>query len=212
MSGISAQNSTLQIATGTGGAKTITAITATNPVVLTSVAHGFTNGTVVALAAIVGTIGTALLNGTSRVVSNVTADTYALLDANGVGLVYTSGGTATPTTYTKINGVTSFSGLDGAATDIDATDLDSTAMEYINGLVEEGAFSFDMKVLSADNGQISVRAARASGALTGMKLTFPNATTATFNMLVKGIPTAAAVNGILTTTVSTKISGSVVFA
>jgi len=99
MSGISAQGSTLQVATGTGGAKTITAITVGFPAIVTSAAHGLNNGDVVTLAGIVGTMSS--LNGTSRVVSNKTTNTFALLDADTTGLVYTSGGTATPVTYTN---------------------------------------------------------------------------------------------------------------
>lgn len=210
-SGISAQGSTLQIATGTGGAKTITAITVGNPAIVTSTAHGLTNGTVVALAAVVGSMST-LLNGTNRVIANVTANTFALLDADTTGLTYTSGGTATPVVYTKINGVQSFSGLDGAAGELDTTDLDSPAMEYISGLREEGKFGFEMKNLKADTGQIALRAARASGAVTGMRLTLPDTSTATFNVLVKTIPTAGEKNAVLRVSVDCKITGLVAYA
>lgn len=211
MSGISAQGSTLQIASGAGGAKTITAVSVGNPAIVTSTAHGLTNGTVVTLAAITGTMST-LLNGTARVISNVTANTFALLDADTTGLTYTSGGTATPVTYTKINGVVSFSGFDGSASELDTTDLDSTAMEYVLGLKDEGKFSYEAKVLKTDVGQIAVRAARASGALTGMKLTLPDTSVATFNVLVKSVPTTGGINAILKGSVDCKISGAVVWS
>jgi hypothetical protein len=211
MSGISAQGSTLQIATGTGGAKTITAITVGFPAIVTSAAHGLNNGDVVTLAGIVGTMSS--LNGTSHVVSNKTTDTFALLDANTTGLTYTSGGTATPATYTKINGLISFSGFDGAPSELDTTDLDSTAMEYISGLKDEGKFGFEIKNLTkTDAGQIALRAARTSGALTGFKLTLPDTSVATFNALVKTFPTSGAVNAVLKGSVDTKISGPVVWS
>jgi hypothetical protein len=211
MSGISAQGSTLHIATGTGGAKTITAITVGNPAIVTSAAHGLSDGDVVTIAAVVGTMSTPL-NGTSRVISNVTANTFALLDFDSTGLTYTSGGTATPVTYTKVNGVLSFSGMDGAATDLDTTDLDSTAMEYISGLVDEGKFSFEAKRIAADNGQIALMAARNSGAVTGLKLTLPDAAVATFNVLVKTVPTAGGVNAVLKGSYDCKITGPVVWS
>lgn len=211
MSGISAQNSTLHIATGTGGAKTITSISVGNPAIVTSAAHGLSNGDVVTIAAVVGTMSTTL-NGTSHVISNVTTNTFALLDYNSTGLTYTSNGTATPATYTKINGVMSFSGFDGAASEIDSTDLDSTAMEYISGLKEEGKFGFEMKNILADNGQIALRAARTSGAVTGMKLTLPDASVATFDVLVKTIPTTGGVNALLKISVDTRITGPVVWS
>lgn len=211
MSGISAQGSTLHIATGTGGAKTITAISVGNPAIVTSAAHGLSDGDVVAIAAVVGTMSTTL-NNTSHVISNVTTNTFALLDFDSTGLTYTSNGTATPATYTKINGLQSFSGLDGSPSDIDATDLDSTAMEYISGLKDEGKFGFEIKHILADNGQIALRAARASGASTGLKLTLPDASVATFNVLVKSIPTVGAVNSLLKISVDTKITGAVSWA
>lgn len=211
MSGISAQGSLLHIATGTGGAKTITAITVGNPAIVTSAAHGLSDGDVVTIAAVAGTMSTDL-NSTSRVISNVTDDTFALLDFDSTGLTYTSGGTATPVTYTKVNGVTSFSGFDGAASELDTTDLDSTAMEYISGLMDEGRFSFEAKRIAADNGQIAIIAARASGAVTGLKLTLPDAAVATFNVLVKTIPTAGGVNAVLKGTYDCKITGPVVWS
>jgi hypothetical protein len=211
MSGISAQGSKLEIATGSGGAKTITAIAPGNPTIVTSAAHGFTNGTVVALAAITGTIGTPL-NGTNRVASNVTANTYAIDDLDSTGLTYTSGGTATPQAYTKINGLLSFDGFDGSADELDTTDLDSTAKEFVSGIKDEGKFGFEMKTLKTDAGQTALRAVRASGAVTGFRLTLPDTSVATFTALVKTIPTAGGVNAVLKGKVDTKISGPVSWA
>ena len=210
MSGISAQGSTLSISTGTGGAKNITAITVGNPAIVTITAHGLSNGDVVTLAGITGTMS--LLNGTSRVISNKTADTFALLDANTTGLTYTAGGTATPVTFTKINGVVSYAGLDGAPSELDSTDLDSTAMEYISGLIDEGKFGFEMKTINTDAGQLALRAARTSGAVKSIKLVFPDAVVATFNVLVKTVPVAGAVNSIMKRSVDTKITGPVVWS
>lgn len=210
MSGMSAQGSTLSISTGTGGAKPISAISVGNPAIVTSTGHGLSNGDVVTLAGIVGTMSA--LNGSTRVVSNVTANTFAMLDVNTTGLTYTSGGTATPATYTKINGVTSYSGLDGAPGELDVTDLDSTAMEYIAGMIDEGKFSFEAKVLHSDAGQLAVRAARASGAVKTMKLVFPDAVVATFSVLVKSVPVAGGVNAVMKGSVDCKITGPVVWS
>ncbi|WP_426196181.1 phage tail tube protein [Massilia sp. DWR3-1-1] len=211
MSGISAQGSTLRIATGTGGAKTITAISAGFPAIVTSAAHGLNNGDVVVLAGIVGA-SASLLNGTTRVVSNKTASTFALLDADTTGLTYTSGGTATPNTYTKINGLTSFDGFDGTADELDVTDLDSTAKEFISGIKDEGKFGFEAKTLKADAGQIALRANRTSGAVVGMVLTLPDASVATFNVIVKSMPTSGGVNAVLKGKIDTRISGPVVWS
>jgi hypothetical protein len=210
MSGISAQGSKLEIATSTGSAKTITGISVGFPAIVTSNAHGLVNGDVVTLSGIVGTM--ASLNGTSHVVSNKTANTFALLDVDTTGLTYTSGGTATPAVYTQINGFMSFDGFDGSASDVDVTDLSSTAMEYISGLVDNGKFGFDLKTLNADNGQIALRAARVSGVVTGLRLTLPDLKVATFNVLVKSTPISGGVNSVLKGKVDTKITGAVVWS
>jgi hypothetical protein len=133
------------------------------------------------------------------------------ISAQGSTLKINTGTTAVPV-WLKINGLVSFAGLDGAASDLDSTDLDSTAMEYINGLVDEGKFGFDIKILHTDPGQLAIRAAKTSGALTGLQLTTPDTAVATFNVLVKSIPLSGGVNALLKTTVDTKISGPVVYA
>jgi len=211
MSGISAQGSTLSISTGSGAAKTITGVAVGSPTILTIAAHGFGNGDVVDLAALTGA-DAALLNGKSLVVTNKTTDTIAVT-VDTTGKTVTAGaGTATPVTFTKINGVQSYSGLDGAPSEIDSTDLDSTAMEYISGLVDEGKFGFEMKTLHADVGQLAVRAARSSGAVKTLKLVFPDAVVATFDVLVKSVPVTGGVNALLKGSVDTKITGPVTWS
>lgn len=211
MSGISAQGSTLSVSTGTGGVKNITAIAVGNPTILTIAAHALGNGDVVTLAALTGT-DAALLNGQSLVVTNKTANTIAV-NIDTTGKVVTIGaGTATPVSFTKINGVVSYSGLDGAPSELDTTDLDSTAMEYISGLVDEGKFGFEVKTINTDAGQLALRAARTSGAVKSIKLVFPDAVVATFNVLVKSFPVAGGVNAILKRSVDTKITGPVVWS
>lgn len=78
-------------------AKVITGITKANPGVVTSTAHGFLDGDVVFIAAVVGMIE---VNGRYFKVNNVAANTFELQDLNGVNLnttaytTYSSAGTA----------------------------------------------------------------------------------------------------------------------
>jgi hypothetical protein len=210
MSGISAQGSKLYIATGDADAVNITGISVGFPAIFTANGHGLSNGTVVGLAGISGTM--AALNGGKHVVANATANTFALLDVNTLGLAFGAGGAATPVEYTQIKGLLSFDGFDGAASDIDSTDLDSEAMEYISGLRDEGKFGFEVKVLKEDNGQIALRAARTSGAVVDMKLELPDASVASFKTLVKSIPSSGGVNALMKGKVDTKISGPVTWS
>lgn len=71
----------------------ITAATAANPVVVTSAAHGFSNGDIVAIDGVVGMVE---INDRTFTVASAAANTFALTSENGTGhTAYTSGGVAT---------------------------------------------------------------------------------------------------------------------
>lgn len=178
---ISAQGSTLEIGTGSGSAKNITAVADGYPTIITSASHGLSNGDVVTIASVGGITG---INGNSYVISNVTTNTFAV-EFNSTGGSYTSGGTATPVSWTAIGNLISFDGFDGEASEIDTTNLSSTAKEFITGLQDFGGFSLEWDVDYADAGQAAMKAAQASGAIKNFKLTYPNDDTATFQGLVK---------------------------
>jgi hypothetical protein len=209
---ISAQGSILQIATGTGGAKTITGITVGNPTIITSAAHGFNNGDVVAIAGVTGT-DAALLNGLSWVVTNKTTNTFAVqLDSTGKTLTAT--GTATPTTYTAIGNVKTFSGFDGTSSEIDKTNLASVAKEFSLGLVDPGHFTVEMDQDLGDAGQIALRAAQVAGTTKGFKLILPAGTTptASFNALVKKVSSQGGVDAIVKSSAELRITGAITWA
>lgn len=206
----SSQGCTFQISTGTGSAKTITAISTTFPIIVTSTAHGLGNGDSVALAAVVGTMSTGL-NGNSFIVSNVTTNTFAL-QFDGTGLTYTSGGTATPVTFTTINNIKSFAGFDGTSSEIDVTNLSSVAKEVRLGLEDFGKFGFDIDVDFSDAGQNALRTAKTSGASKTYKLTYPNTKVATFAGYVKGTPQSGGVDKVVSGSVEIRISGAVTVA
>ncbi|MDP2026448.1 phage tail tube protein [Sulfuriferula sp.] len=208
-SAISAQGSILQIGTATGTAKTITAAAVGNPTILTSAAHGFLNGDVVTIAGIVGTLSA--LNGVTLVVTNATVNTFAL-QYDSTGLAYTSGGTATPVTWTKISNIRDYSGFDGQATELDKTNLDSTAKEFALGLVDPGQFAVNVDRDQLDAGQLAVEAARISGGIKNFKLTLPNAKTASFTGYVKKFSAQGGVDALLKSAIDIRISGAVTWA
>jgi len=88
----------------TEAAKTITAITAANPAVVTSTSHGFSNGNDVWIA---GVVGMTRLNGRRFTVASSTTNTFALTGEDSTSYdAYSSGGTASKTyeiatTYTS---------------------------------------------------------------------------------------------------------------
>lgn len=206
-SAISAQGSVLAIGTGTGAAKTITAIALGNPTILTSTAHGLINGDVVTLTGLTGT-DAALLNGQTVSVRNVTANTFAA-NIDTTGKTITAAGSATSTTFTNIANVRTFSGFDGSASEIDVTNLDSVAKEFRLGLTDPGQFTFEIDYDSANAGHMALRARQISGVLSNFKLTLPNATVITFAAYVKKFSLGGGVDAVAKTSVDLRISGAV---
>lgn len=209
---ISAQGTTLQISTGTGAAKTITGITKGFPCIVTSAAHGLQKGDRVSFASIAGMTE---LNGVTATIEYVTTNTFSLSGIDSTSYTtYTSGGTATPVTYTTIGDVVSFSGFDGQASEIDVTDLSSTAKEFKLGLTDNGGVSVTLNTVKGDAGQVALQAAKDAGTSRTFKLTLPSGTpsVATFTAFVKQMPVAGGVDAKVSSTVALRISGAVAWA
>lgn len=207
---ISAQGSILQIGGTTGSAKTCTAAAVGYPTIITSTAHGLSNGDVVTMALWAGT-GATLLNGLSFVIQDVTANTF-MIEVNTTGLTLTTGSTptATPVQWTTVNNLKTFTGFDGEASEIDVTNLSSTAKEYRLGLVDNGKFSIEVDYDGADNGQLACKAAQVAGTLKNFKLTLPDTHTYTFTAFVKKVPLSGGVDQVVKiSSIDLRISGAV---
>lgn len=85
-------------------------------------------------------------------------------EAQGSVLYLSSDGTTVASTAdaNAIGSVVGFSGPTGSAAIIDVTNLGSTAKEKMCGLPDEGQFSFDMTLDTANAVQTRLRAARAA--------------------------------------------------
>lgn len=204
---ISAQGSVLSIGTGSGVAKTISAISLGNPTIITATAHGFANGDVVTLAGLTGA-DAAVLNGQTVSVRNVTTNTFAVY-IDTTGKTITAAGTATSATFTTIANVRSFSGFDGAASEIDVTNLSSVAKEFVLGLVDSGQFTFEIDYDSDNTGHVALRSKQVSGVLSNFKLSLPDATVITFSAYVKKFSLAGGVDAVARSSVDLRISGAV---
>lgn len=79
----------------------------------------------------------------------------------------------------------SFSGLDGEATEIDRTNMSSTAKEKLIGLQDFGNFTFEMDPDYTDTGQNTLRSAQGSGSTKAFLLTLPNGVTLAFSGFVR---------------------------
>lgn len=206
-SAISAQGSVLAIGTGTGSAVTITGVAVGNPTIITSAAHGFNNGDVIVLAGLTGT-DAALLNGQTVSVRNKTTNTYAVY-IDTTGKVITASGTATPQVFTNVANVKDFSGFDGAASEIDVSNLDSVAKEFRLGLTDPGQFAINIDYDNSNAGHVALRAKQVSGLLSNFKLTLPNTNVITFTGFVKKFSLAGAVDAVAKTSVDIRISGPI---
>ena len=210
---ISAQGSTVSIGTTTGSPLTITAVSLTNPCRVTlSAVTALNKGDVITIA---GVVGTTQLNGNSFVVQYIEPTTkivtLAGLDATGY-TTYTSGGTATPVQWTKISNVKSYSGFDGSASEIERTNFDSTAKEFILGLFDPGAFAIEVDQDNSDAGQLALMTALVTGVAKSFKLILPNGNTATFTAYVKKFNSQGAVDQAIRRSAELRISGSITWA
>lgn len=207
-SAISAQGSILQIATGTGGAKSITAAAPGYPTILTSTAHGLNNGDVVTITLMAGT-GAALVNVTIPI-QDVTPNTF-MIEVNTTGLTLTTAGSpvATPVTYTQVNNLKTFTGFDGEASEIDVTNLSSVAKEYRLGITDPGKFSIEVDQDNVDAGQLAVRASQVAGTLKAYKLLLPDGHTFTFSAFCKKFASSLGVDQVVKGSIDFRISGAI---
>lgn len=210
-SAVVSNGTTVQVGTATGSAKTITAIALGNPTLLTSSAHGFTNGDIVTLAAAAGA-DAATLNGQTVVIRNKTANTFAVdIDTTGKTITATAG-TATPVTWTTVANVNTFSGIDGSTTEIDATNLASVAKEVLFGLPDSGGFTINLDQDDTDAGQIALRTAYQQRTLKSFKVTFPNNKALSFSGYVKKYGTSGGVDKVMEANCEIRITGAYTLA
>jgi len=132
------------------------------------------------------------------------------VSAQGTKIEVSTGG-ETPV-YVHIGGIQTFTGFDGAPSDIDSTDLDSEAKESVPGLQDFGAFNFDLKKNLADPGQLMLQTARAAAATLLWRMTLPDGNIGTWAGYVKTTPMTGGVDKILTASYTTKITGVVTWA
>ncbi len=208
---ISAQGSTLQVSGSTGGAKTVSAVAVGFPTILTSAGHNLLNGDVLTLAGFSGA-DAALLNGQQVVIRNRTANTFAI-DIDTTGKTITTGSaTATPQQWQVVGNFKSYNGFDGKASDIDITNLGSAAREFLMGVPDSGAFTFEIDQDNTDAGQLKLYLAYTGQQLKQFKLTLPNGNTCTWFAYVVTWPSSGGVNQTVKRTIQLLISGAFTWA
>lgn len=125
------------------------------------------------------------------------------------GFKFEIGNGDSPTTWTEVKEVTTFSGFDGQASEIDVTHLQSTAKEFLMGLQDFGSFQMDVNHLPTDAGQDLMRAAKATRAIQEFRITLSDSSLIRFNGYVLSNPISGAVDGKVDGSFNIRITGAV---
>ena len=218
-SAISAQGSTLALSTGTPAASvnlSSATVSTAGPTLLvpgittfvTSAAHGLPNGSQVVMAALTGT-GASLINGVTFAISVISTTSFSIqLNTFGLTLVATSG-TVVGTLYAQLGNLKTYNGLDGQASEIDVTNLSSSAKEIRLGLVDFGQVQIEMDLNLADVGQARAQVQYVNGQITPCILTLPNGNTASFNAFVRKFSMQGGVDQVVKRQLDLRVSGPV---
>lgn len=191
----------------TGTSKAVTSATQANPVVITATSHGYSNGNVVKIT---GITGMTQLNSRVGVVTVVDANSFSLKGIDSTTMTaYSAGGSATPNTFT-VGNVRTFS-LGGASkSQIDITNLASTAKEYLGGLGDNGSANLEFDYKASDEGQQALWSSfNTPGTAVVLKVTYSDTTTEQFSCEAMSFERSGGVDDSIRGNSQLKITGSV---
>ena len=128
----------------------------------------------------------------------------------GLGTTLQVGDGASPQVYSTIAEVLTMSGPDLTAEDIEVTNFDSTAKEYISGVPDGGSINFELNWISGTQQQ-QLRDDVDAGTSRNYKVTFPTSpnTTASFDARCTEFSMTTEPNSQIRASANLKISGSV---
>jgi hypothetical protein len=133
------------------------------------------------------------------------------LESQGVTL--SVGDAASPEVYTSIAEITEITGPDGSASEIDVTDLSSSAKEFKRGLPDNGSVSFTIMYIPTNTQHAQLRSDfnSATEQARNYRLTFTDSpvTTWTFNAYVSTFSISNAIDGSLTANVAIRVKGTI---
>lgn len=130
------------------------------------------------------------------------------------GTTFSRGDGASPEVFTVLPGVVDFNGPQTSAPEVDATNLDSAAREYLPGLRDNGTFDSTLH-LDTQNSQHQylLDNVGVQTAVDNYRLTFPNSNgSATFAAFITSAPVTGSVDQIVTVQASFRITGAVTWA
>jgi hypothetical protein len=125
------------------------------------------------------------------------------------------GSTGSPTTWTDTANVTSISGLGGQKGDIEVTNFDSLAKEFLTGLEDPGQLQVEVNINPADTSQSDVWDLKESGELRFWQIRLAGTSpfnTYTFKATVQQFQINFQTDDVVRATITLRISGSIVKA
>lgn len=127
------------------------------------------------------------------------------------GVLIQRGDNASPNVWTTIPEIVSFDGPGGSASEIDVTDLSSTAKEFRMGLKDEGDFSFEMMYLPNNAEHSGLQDDRTNRTLRNFLVTLTDSPQSTlhFTGYVRDFSVSGGVDDVLRANVTVRISGDV---
>lgn len=128
------------------------------------------------------------------------------------GTVLNLAGTASPVTYTAIANVMSISGLGGQKSDIDITNFDSTAKEFLVGLEDSGQVQVEINYAPANTTHTTLWDLKGSGELRTWRIVSPGASPAPyfqFAATVQQFQINFQTDDVVRATVTLRVSGSI---
>lgn len=121
-------------------------------------------------------------------------------------------GTASPITYTSIANVMSISGLGGQKSDIDITNFDSTAKEFLVGLEDSGQVQVEINYGPAETTHTTLWGLKETGALRTWRIVHPGTSPAPyfqFAATVQQFQINFQTDDVVRATVTLRVSGSI---
>lgn len=188
-----------------GSPATATGATTANPCVVTA-ANSFSNGNIIVAS---GFSGITQLNNRAFVASAVSGSVVTLKgeDATGYGS-YVSGGLLQKQSMQAIGSVADVSGFDGQSSELDATNLQSAAKEFLLGLQDFGHVTLTLQQIS-DAGQTLLRAFKTNALVAAFSLQLSDGTIAAFMAFVKQYSfTGVKPDGLITNSVSLRVTNA----
>ena len=133
----------------------------------------------------------------------------------GSGANLQLGSGASPQVYTTIAEVMRCGPIGSSNPEVDVTNLDSTAKEYIAGLSDGNTVDFDVNWLVGNTEQASLRTSQAAGSTVNLRMVYPTSpnTNAQFDLVLLDFEMGeVTAEGQLTARISGRITGSIVWS